>query len=267
LTYFIRRRKGVFAFSLMVEFLGSYCEVPLEDEEFVFEEDRSPLKSCSQIVNEASLNLESDTDLGDVSIAVRQFDIFDDEYLSSRPATRPRRRSFSQKRPLLKRISSSTSAPGIAEATCHSTDERHDCDIPLFGDAEDGEFAPVSVCSISNFGEQPSMVSVQLFAGEDKRLARLQQLSKLPSAHSTDQGNPSLPQRGRLFGSSRRRTPGPPHPRGRDLNEKPHIKGSRNIFNVFKKRDEFTTPDRRESQSPSSINSPLSSRSTPNSAG
>lgn len=215
----------------MVDFLGSYCEVPFEDDEFLVEEVANISLSSPQ-----SRDCSIQRDAAEIP---QQSELDDEEYLSSRLASRVQRRSISvHDQCSLKRICSTASAP---EPESLNILGHHDDDdgwsLPILNEADYEEFCPVSVASMSMFNEVPSMVSVQLMqSGANKRANRVTELAKLGSAHTrADVTQRTLPRENQsLFGNTTRRTATTQPQMGVAGTDLPS--GNRGLFDVFRRR-------------------------------
>lgn len=249
----------------MVDFLGSYCEVPLEDEDF--QEDQHdvavPLQSSQKLFSSSPIS----------GIVRSQSQIDEEEYLSSRPASRVNRHLFqtedcNESQAEEVRLSSephlrlqgpsyrehespgsSLTSPASAPDTEHdNTKEEKERDlakeVPAFDKAdEEEEFNPVSVASMSMFGGPQSMVTLQLKQPGSRDddgaiMSRLQELAKLASANKEPHSpmRTLKPEKDSLFGSSARQVAD--NQSQADDTRPESAKSSRGFFRVFRRRQD-----------------------------
>lgn len=253
----------------MVDFLGSYCEVPLGDDEFLHEHDGGGFqldgtrqkysaqensvlaRSQSQVDEEEYLSSRPASRVTRPSFQSKdsqnQSHIEEEAYLTSRPASRVQRRSLGPAESPLQRLDSSASAPekGLGEMEAREGAEEKDIAHSLTDfdpTEEEEEFNPVSVASMSMFGEAPqSMVTLQLKKNGKQggsMMERLQELSKLTSGNRETHSPQRPPNREQesLFGSTPRRALD--NQAQADATKPESAKANRGLFRAFRRRKE-----------------------------
>jgi hypothetical protein len=153
----------------MVDFLDSYREVPFEGEDFTAEGTEETLaQRCSgrqgsaasvsdEAVNVCLLNARLSVTINEGAEGYAS----SDGELPSRPPPPRKRRSMKLLGLHLSMLRPAAEAPAAAPPVASPLPV--DDDFPLVPAGEEGDFAPVSVASMSLFNDMPSMVSIQLF--------------------------------------------------------------------------------------------------------